>query len=166
MTSKKLLSLALGALILVGPLTTSVQAQISNEDCIAVYRDGYLDLRDYIIEYNNKSLGKGDFIREVTVLSTEITGKRTACLVAESPSVEECVQDYKELYKDLRGKVSLTAVALGNQDSITFSDDSTNARTSIEDDENVIRRFWRGLRNQGSDTAKLGKLALIDVRCL
>lgn len=166
MILKKVLPVFLGALMLFGPLTTTAKAEITNQDCIAVYRDGYLDLRDYIIEYNSRAISRGTFVTEVSLLSAEISGKRAACLVAESPDVEACVMDYKAIYKDLRGRVSLTAVSFGNQERITFSDDRNNSRTSIEEDENTIRRLWRGLRNRGSDAAKLSKLALIDVRCL
>lgn len=166
MSSKKFLPVFLGALMLFGPLTTTAKAELTNQDCIEVYRNGYLDLRDLIKGYNAKTIEKGQFVAGVTANSTDVRALRAACWFVESPNAEACVEDYKELYSGLRDRVRLRSVLAGNQESITFTDDSSNTRSSIEDDGNVIRRFWRGLRNESSDAIKLGKMAVIDAKCL
>lgn len=165
MISKKVFPLFLGAVMLFGPLTRTAKAELTNQECIEVYRDGYLDLRDLINGYNDKSIEKGKFVASVTANSTDVRALRTACWFVESPNAKECVDSYKKLYNGLRDRVRLRAVLAGNQETITFTDDSANTRNSIEEEGNPISRFWRGLRNQGSDTVKLGKLALIDIKC-
>lgn len=138
---------------------------LSNQRCIEVYRDGYLDLRDAIILYNEKQLNRGEFAGEVSTISTAVNGLRTACFFTESPDVKECVDSYKKLYKDLRERVRVRSVLTGNQDSVTFTDDARNVESSIDEDENVVRRFFRNIRNSGADATKLGRLAIIDAKC-
>ena len=139
---------------------------LSNQKCIEVYRDAYLDLRDNIILYNDKQLNRGDFAAQVSTISTAVTSLRTACFFTESPDVKECVDNYKKIYKGLRDRVRVRAVLSGNQESITFVDDSVNVDSSINEDSNPLRSLFRNMRNQGADAIKLGKLSIIDVKCL
>ena len=134
---------------------------LSNQECVEVYRDGYLDLRESIIAYNGKSLGAGDFAGEVTATDAAVKGLRAACFFTESPDVKDCVESYKDLYKDLRGRVRVRAVLAGNQDSVSFSENANSAN----ENEGGIRGFFRNLRSGGADATKLGRLAIIDAKC-
>lgn len=134
---------------------------LSNQECVEVYRDGYLDLRESIVAYNGKSLRAGDFAAEVTATDAAVKGLRAACFFTESPDVKECVDSYKDLYKDLRGRVRVRAVLAGNQESVSFSE---HAGTT-DRNEGGIRGFFRDLRSGGADAAKLGRLAIIDAKC-
>lgn len=128
---------------------------ISNQECVEVYRDGYLDLRESIESYNAKKIDKHTFAAEVTAQSTMVKTLRAACFLTESPEVTDCVNDYKDLYKDLRGRVRVRSVLSGNQDTINYSD--SGARTG---------GFFGGLFNSGADAVKRTQLAVIDAKCL
>ncbi len=128
---------------------------LSNQECVEVYRDGYLDLRESIEEYNDKRLDKHGFAAEVSAQTAAVKTLRAACYFTESPDVSSCVEDYKELYQDLRDKVRVRSVLAGNQDYINYSDASSSK-------PGIIGRFF----NSGADVVKLGKLGIIDARCL
>ncbi len=140
-------------------------AIVSNQECIETYRNGYLDLRDSVEDFNSKVLTKWEFSADVASISTEVGALRFACTAFESPDVRKCVEDYRELYKDLRGRVNLTAVMAGNQTEITYAQDSRNVRSNIDEDDNAVSRFFRNIRNRGTDVAMQTSLAIIDRRC-
>ncbi|MCF8058745.1 MAG: hypothetical protein K9K67_05580 [Bacteriovoracaceae bacterium] len=167
MTPKKL-SILLITLVSLSSLQTQAQDKgpLSNQKCVEVYRDGYLDLRDAIVLYNKKQLERGEFAAEVGTISTAVSSLRAACYFTESPDVSECVDNYKTLYKGLRERVRVRAVLSGNQESVTFVDDSENLNSDIDQDGNTLRRFVRNIRNQGADAIKKGKLSIIDAKCL
>lgn len=99
-------------------LSFSAQAELDNNACIRVYRDGALDLLELVEDYNNKNLNRGQFYTEVTAVGASIKTLRTACYFVESPEVDDCVDSYKKIYKELRDKVRLRAVMAGNQDKV------------------------------------------------
>lgn len=140
-------------------------AIVSNQECIEAYRDGYIDLRNSVEDFNSRALSKWEFSADVAAISTEVGALRAACSAFESPDVRKCVEDYRELYKDLRGRVNLTAVMAGNQTEITYSQDSRNVRSNIDEDGNAVSRFFRNIRNRGTDLAQQTGLVLIDRRC-
>jgi len=111
---RKLISLFALALM----LTTTQASEFSNQNCVHVFRDGSLDLMELVEDYNSSRLNRGDFYREAMALGASIKTLRAGCFVAESPEVKSCVESYKEIYQDLRGRVRLTAVLLGNQNKV------------------------------------------------
>lgn len=139
------------------PLTAQASRDIDNQKCIEVYRDGYLDLRDSVQDYNGGKLSRGEFAAEVTAIGTTIKGLRAACFFTESPDVSKCVDDYKEIYSGLRDRIRVRAVLSGNQDKINISENN-NSRSQ--------GGFLGRLRNQGADTVNQGKLVLVDAKCL
>jgi hypothetical protein len=96
----------------------SVQAELDNNACKKVYRDGALDLLEMVEDYNGKSLTKGQFSTEVTAIGATVKTLRTACFFVESPEVGDCVDSYKKIYKDIRGHIRLRAIMAGNQDKV------------------------------------------------
>ncbi len=154
------------AVLFSGISTMSAQAAVvSNQECIEAYRSGYLDLRDSVEDFNDEHLSKWEFSAEVAAISTEVGALRVACSAFESPDVKKCVEDYKELYKDLRERINLPAVMSGNQTEVTYAADSRNVRGNIEDDGNAVSRFFRNMRNRGTDIAQQTSLSIIDRRC-
>lgn len=143
----------------------SQAALVSNQECIDTYRNGYLDLRDSIEDFNARRLSKWEFSADVASISTEVGTLRAACTAFESPDVKKCVEDYREIYKELRARVNLTAVMSGNQTEITYARDSRNVQNSIDEDGNAISRFFRNMRNRGTDIAQQTEIAIIDRRC-
>ena len=135
---KKVLTLGLLALL----MGQSQAADLSNQECIEVYRDGYVMLREAVTDYNDKGLSRGEFAAQVTAIGTEVKALRFACFLTESPSVS-------------RSKIRVRSVLSGNQDSINITNSSSQSNG-----------FFNRLRNRGSDTLKQGKLALIDAKCL
>lgn len=91
---------------------------LDNQACIEVYRDGALDLLEAVEDYNNKTLNRGNFSTEVSGIGATVKTLRTACYFVESPEVEDCVDGYKAIYKDLRDRVRLRSVMAGNQEKI------------------------------------------------
>ncbi|MEC7275883.1 MAG: hypothetical protein VXV96_06150 [Bdellovibrionota bacterium] len=148
---KKVLTLGLLALL----MGQSQAADLSNQECIEVYRDGYVMLREAVTDYNDKGLSRGEFAAQVTAIGTEVKALRFACFLTESPSVSSCVEKYEDIYSDLRSKIRVRSVLSGNQDSINITNSSSQSNG-----------FFNRLRNRGSDTLKQGKLALIDAKCL
>lgn len=133
---------------------------LSNQECVEVYRGGYLDLRDSIVDFNNKQLDKTSFAAEVTGISASVRTLRAACYFTESPDVGECVDSYKGIYNDLRDRVRVRAVISGNQDYINFSEG-----VSTEEPSTGISGFFGRLRNAGADTVKRSQIAIIDAKC-
>lgn len=99
-------------------LSFSVQAELDNNACKKVYRDGALDLLDMVEDYNDKNLTKGQFYTEVTAIGATVNTLRTACYFVESPEVSNCVDSYKKIYKEMRGHIRLRAVMAGNQNKV------------------------------------------------
>lgn len=99
---------------------SAVQAQglVSNEECVGVYRDNALDLKQAVDDYNDRYYDNIDFGLKVTQISTVVSARRLACLSFEDPEVKSCVKRYKKLYKSLREKISVPSVMIGNQEEI------------------------------------------------
>lgn len=99
---------------------SAVQAQgfVSNEECVRVYRDNAVDLKQAVDDYNDRYLDNIDFGLKVSQISTIVSARRLACLRFEDPEVKDCVKRYKNLYKSLRDKISVPSVMIGNQDEI------------------------------------------------
>jgi hypothetical protein len=117
-SKRKKLLLLLSLLLATLAFSTSAQAELDNNSCVRVYRDGALDLLDVVEDYNNKSLNRGSFYTEVTGIGASVKTLRAACYFVESPEVDDCVNSYKKIYKDLRGHIRLRAVMAGNQDKV------------------------------------------------
>ena len=101
--------------------SSSSFAGLTNQDCIDVYRTGYINLKYSIERFNDQAYNRFEMSADVSANSTVVGAIRTACLAVENPSVENCVGAYKELYKDLRDQVKLGAILMGNQTYITYS---------------------------------------------
>lgn len=118
---------------------------LSNQQCIDVYRTGYLNLEYSVGRFNDESYNRFEFATDVSANSSVIGVVRAACLAVESPTIEKCVVAYKDLYSDLRDQVKLGAVIMGNQKKIAYSKKM----------QQVIEREEREVEN----TSLLGKLS-------
>lgn len=112
---KFVLALLISSPIFAGDLFT-------NQDCINVYRDAYLDLAQISKDFNSERLNRAEFSTLVIGLSTEVSIHRGACLVVESPSAKDCVSSYKEIYKGLRNNIKLGSVISGNQKKVVHTE--------------------------------------------
>jgi hypothetical protein len=118
---------------------------LSNQQCIDVYRTGYLNLEHSVLRFNDESYNRFELAADVSANSSVVGVVRAACLAVENPSVEKCVVAYKDLYKDLREQVKLGAIIMGNQKKIAYSKKM----------QQVIEREEREVEN----TSLLGKLS-------
>ena len=148
---------------------------VSNHECIGVYREGYVDLKDYVESYNDENIDEIDFSVLVAGNSTEIAFHRTACVAFENPVVEECVLKYKDLYKQLRAQISLRSVLTGNQQRISYTEQVQEV-LEVNEVQKEPRNWYQGLRNvirtgsavtreEVEKTKQIAKLAIFDEQC-
>lgn len=110
---------------------------LSNQECIDVYRTGYLNLSEAVRKFNDGSNNRYEFSTEVSANSTVIGVVRGACLAVESTSIEDCVGAYRDLYKDLRKQIKLGAILMGNQTAVAYS---KKMQQVIEEDTRVAKK--------------------------
>ncbi len=118
---------------------------LSNQQCIDVYRTGYLNLENSVQRFNDESYNRFELAADVSANSSVVGVVRAACLAVESPSNEKCVDAYRDLYSDLREQVKLGAILMGNQKKIAYSKKM----------QQVIEREEREVKN----TSLLGKIS-------
>lgn len=154
------------------------QSVISNHECIGVYREGYLNLRDYVEAYNTDRMDKIEFSFMVSGNSTDIALHRSACYAFENNSVDDCVSKYKELYKDLRSQIKLRSVIVGNQDSVSYTEqmqeviELEEAQARESENQNWFQKL-KGAFKSGTAigqeaierTKQVAKLAIYDDKC-
>ena len=148
---------------------------LSNQQCIDVYRTGYLNLESSVRRFNDESYNRFEFAADVSANSSMVGVARAACLAVENDSVEKCVVAYKDLYQDLREQVKLGAVLMGNQKQVTYS---RRMQQVIEREErevenrSLLGRISRALRVGAAtitETIEVAKditaLEFIDAKC-
>ncbi|GAB4406635.1 MAG: hypothetical protein OHK0056_05810 [Bacteriovoracaceae bacterium] len=159
----------LAIVLLISTFSTPIFAQpFDNTECIRVYRDAYIELRDSVDLYNNEQINKWEFSASVSAISTDIGVSRTVCHFTETPDASSCVEKYRDLYKKLRDRIKLSSVISGNQSKVTYTEQSYSVSEGKKDDESVgsmIRNFFRGAREGGERTRQIGELAYIDLKC-
>lgn len=118
---------------------------MSNQECINLYRSGYLTLQNDVERFNDGYYNRFEFSFEVTATSSALGALRGLCLVVESPTNEDCVTAYKDLYKDLRGKVKLGAILSGNQTAVTYS---MKMQKVVEEETREVKKdtLWANLK--------------------
>lgn len=124
-------SLILFSLLLSGAVQAN-NSVVSNEQCVRVYRDNAVDLKEATDDFNDGYFDNLDFGFKVTQISTIVSARRLACLKLEDPEVKDCVKRYKKIYKSLRNKISVPSVIIGNQTEIE-TDFSFDVRLSYAD---------------------------------
>lgn len=165
-------------LVLILVMSSSVFAGdelLSNQDCIDIYRTGYINLTHYIERFNDGAYNRFEMAGAVNTNSAVIGGVRLACQAVENPSVENCVKAYKDLYKSLREKVKVGAILMGNQRAVTYS---TRMQSVVEEvsregqSETALGRIFTSLRvglGVISETVSRSKditlLEYIDMKC-
>lgn len=157
-------------------LAKAQEGFLSNQDCIEVYRDGYIMLSNEIENFNEGYSNRAEFAFMVSGISTEMALHRGACLIFENTQVTgSCVAAYKDLYKDLRSKVRVGAVIAGNQTKVTYSKKMQKVveeETRVVKDESFLGKIGRALRlGTGviSETIQRSRditmLEFIDMKC-
>lgn len=132
----------------------------SNEECMKVYREGYVELSQLVKDYNEGYLGKVDFSSIVGLLSTSIGAKRLICGRVENPNNKTCVEGYKKIYKDLRSRINLKAVLAGNQDEISFSKSNDEGGFF-----SGVSNFFNELKDEASFVVNDSKIFYLDKKC-
>lgn len=169
-------ALLFGLAILFSSNVFSQDKFLSNQDCIEVYRDGYVMLSSEIENFNEGYSNRAEFAFMVSGISTEMAIHRGACMMFENTQVtENCVAAYKDLYKDLRGKIRLGAILSGNQTIVTYSKKMQKVveeETRVSKDESFLGRMKRALKiGTGviSETIQRSRditmLEFIDMKC-
>lgn len=172
----KIIVISLTALFSLLNLAKAQDDFLSNQDCINVYRDAYVDLTYFIDSFNNEEMNRAEFSFMLSGLSTEVALHRGACLAFENKEITaDCVGAYKDLYKDLRSKVQIGAIMVGNQKKVTYSkrmQKIVEEETREVKDESFLGRIGRALRiSTGviSETVKRSRditmLEFIDLKC-
>lgn len=156
-------------LIMLSLISFNTMAEgFDNSECIRVYRDGYIELRQSVENYNLEQLNRWEFSAEVTAISTDVGVSRTICKITETPDASSCVEKYRNLYKKLRDRVKLTSVISGNQKQITYTEQKFSVSEKKDEDTSIggrIRNFFRGAKEGAEQTRQLGELAFIDLQC-
>lgn len=149
---------------------------ISNHECIGVYREGYTNLKEFVEQYNNERIDRLEFSALVAGNSADIMVHRSACYVFENDTVNDCVSKYKQLYKGLRSQIQLRSVIVGNQDTVSYSEQMQEV-VEIEQIERTETQNWyqklKGIFKGGSAisheaierTKQVAKLAIYDEKC-
>ncbi|EQC47254.1 hypothetical protein [Bacteriovorax sp. Seq25_V] len=130
---------------------------LSNQECISVYRDGYLELRDYTESFNEGRIDNWSYSTLVAGVSTEVSVHRLACLAVESPANTKCVEGYKEIYKGLRSKIKLGSIISGNQKKVGF----TESMQTVIDTE-LVEKKDESVIGKISNFLKIGKGTVVE----
>ena len=159
-------------------LGLSVQADLipSNQECVNVYREGYLDLKQMVSDFNHEYYNRLQFATLVAANSTAVGTFRAACLAVESPSNTKCVESYKEIYKDLRTQIKLMSILSGNQTKVAYS---AKMQSLVEKDrvekkpKTILGKLGRFLKIGGGTiveiierTKQITILEFVDNKCL
>lgn len=162
-------------LVIVSANSFASEEFLSNQECIDVYRTGYLNLQDSVIRFNDGSYNRFEFAGDVSLNSSAIGISRAACLAVENDSVTKCVTAYKDLYKDLREQIKLGAILSGNQTHVTYSKKMQQVieqETREVKDDSLMGKLKRSLRLGAaaiSETFQVSKditmLEFIDMKC-
>ena len=131
----------------------SEESFVSNHECIGVYREGYVNLQEFIKSYNDEKIDGIEFSALLTGNSTDIMAHRTACFAFENPSVNTCVLKYKNLYKNLRSRVRLRSVLAGNQNRISYTEQSQKIH-QVDQEQTTWYQELRNVLRNGSDATK------------
>ena len=100
---------------------TSAHAGLfSNEECVRVYRDQALELKENADYFNDQRIDKAAFVAKVSAISTSVAAQRLGCMFIEAPEVKTCVESAKNLYNSIRDVINLRAVVAGNQTKIEY----------------------------------------------
>lgn len=169
-------ALICGLMMLISSVTFAQDKFLSNQDCIEVYRDSYLMLANEVENFNEGYSNRAGFVFMVSGISTETAIHRGACMMFENTQVtESCVAAYKDLYKDLRGKIRLGAIISGNQTQVTYSKKMQKVveeETRTSKDESFLGKMKRALKiGTGviSETIQRSRditmLEFIDMKC-
>ena len=91
-----------------------------NTDCKFAYRTASLDLLQDIEDLKNNA--KTGLELGASVAATDLSVKtfRAACYASESAENRTCVLAYKEIYQEMKNRLSALALVLGNQDKADF----------------------------------------------
>lgn len=95
----------------------------SNEECVKVYKDNAVQLKEYADYFNEQKIDRNAFVAQVSAISTTVGARRLGCLVVEAPEVKKCVESAKALYDSIREPINLRAIIAGNQTSVKYAKD-------------------------------------------
>lgn len=163
----KKFALILSAFVFVS--TPTFAQGFDNSECIQVYRDGYIELKNAVDLYNEEHLSRWEFSAQVSAISTDVGISRTICKITETPDASSCVERYRDLYKKLRDRVKLSSVVSGNQTKVTYTEQKFTVSEGKKEDNSVggrIRNFFRGAKEEAEQVRQIGELAFIDLKCL
>ncbi len=109
-------------LALVLALSFNTQASEKNTEfnstCASAYKTATQDMLKLIRDFQNESIDAKQLSALTSKVSTEVSVVRTTCALLESPEARKCSDRYKEVYTDIRAKVSPGALLTGNQTEV------------------------------------------------
>lgn len=118
----------LACLVLAG---NQSQASTFNEDCKMAYREAagfILDSVDAFKKYTTgnaskeqKQKARNILIADVASADAALRAKRAACYLFEDASNKDCVRAYSSVYKEVRERINLIAMATGNQQEVDLN---------------------------------------------
>ncbi|MFN8791245.1 MAG: hypothetical protein ACK5Y2_07305 [Bdellovibrionales bacterium] len=100
-----------------------------NYNCRFAYREAAVLLLDHISEFKAAQIGstdekdeaRGRLAVQTTNLDVEVGITRTSCAIFETAENRSCVEAYKEIYDNLRNRISVPALAAGNQQDVSLN---------------------------------------------
>lgn len=135
-------------LVLISSNSFASEAFFSNQSCIDTYRTGYTQLQEAVRKFNDGFDNRFEFSAKVSANSTTIGVIRGACLMVENPTVEDCVTAYKDIYGDLRSQIKLSAILMGNQERVTYSEEMqkvVESETRTRESQSLLSKLKRSL---------------------
>ena len=100
-----------------------------NYNCRFAYREAAVLLLEHISEFKaaqnrsteEKEEARGRLAVRTTNLDVEVGIIRTSCALFETAENRACVEAYKQIYDNLRNRISVPALAAGNQLDVSLN---------------------------------------------
>lgn len=100
---------------------TSYAELITQKDCARRYIEGSKDLVAIAQDYNNALIDELQYSAQVTAVDSAILGLRAICGFKENRQAQECVDETKPVYQDIRAKMYVREVLKGNLNKVEVS---------------------------------------------
>lgn len=101
-----------------------------NRDCRMAHREATLQTLDSIDQFTKridganqaeKSQARRVLVTRVGSIDATLNSKRFACYLFEDASNKDCVRVYSAIYKEVRDRINLISLAIGNQEDVDLN---------------------------------------------
>lgn len=101
-----------------------------NKDCRMAYRNAAAQTLDSIDTFKKsiaganqaeKSQARRTLVTKVGAIDASLNSKRVACYLFEDATNKDCVRVYSGVYKEIRDRINLISMAIGNQEEVDLN---------------------------------------------